>query len=293
MKKIDIAKTMFSDNCHLFKCPVCGNEMNIADSQSLVCINRHSFDLSRQGYVNLLLKANKSKYDKDMLESRNIISKSGFFDPMLEQISSLVLRQISPNPSSSAFVLDAGCGEGSHLSRILSMTRNKSRAKLQAVGIDISKEGIRIAARDNIEIIWCVADLAKLPFKDKQFDVILNVLSPASYTEFDRVLKDTGILIKVVPESGYLIQLRNIFFDRTDKEAYSNEKVIKLFTENFHLIENQRLSYEVELDETSLYHLLNMTPLTWNVDKEKMQKVNNMRISRITADFRILCGNKF
>lgn len=292
MKKIDLAKKLISNNSQLFKCPVCGKEMNIVDSRSLACINKHCFDLSRKGYINLLLKANKSKYDKDMLESRNIISKSGFFDPMLQQINDFILKHISVTCSQRAFVLDAGCGEGSHLSRILAAIRNKSNAKLQGVGIDISKGGIRIATRDYAIIIWCVADLANLPFKDKEFDIILSILSPANYGEFGRVLKDNDILIKVVPESNYLIQLRRVFFDKTDKEFYSNEQVMKLFTKNFYLIGNQRISYEVELDETSFNHLLNMTPLTWNVDRGKMQKANKMRISKITADFRILCGKK-
>ena len=95
-----------------------------------------------------------------------------------------------------------------------------------------------------------------------------------------------------MPESGYLIQLRNIFLIELTRGLFERES---------HKVIHRELSFnrkskafdEVELDETSLYHLLNMTPLTWNVDKEKMQKVNNMRISRIIADFRILCGNKF
>ena len=292
MKKINLAKNMISNNIHLFKCPVCGNEMNIVDSPSLVCINKHSFDLARQGYINLLLKSNKTKYDKDMLESRNIISKSGFFDPMLQQISNFIFKQISIARLQSGFILDAGCGEGSHLSRILAVIQSKSNIKLQGVGIDISKEGIRIAARDYMNIIWCVADLANLPFNSLQFDIILNILSPASYTEFDRMLKDNGILIKVVPGSDYLIQLRNIFYDKTDKNSYSNEQVIRLFTQNFKMIENKRLSYNVVLDGVSLKHLLNMTPLTWDIEKDKMTNVIKSGMREVTVDFHIIIGQK-
>jgi len=292
VKKIDIAKKMISKNSHLFKCPVCGNEMNIADSPSLVCVNRHSFDLSRQGYINLLLKANKTKYDKDMLESRNFISKMGFFDPLLQEISSIILKEITPGSLQRGFILDAGCGEGSHLARILASVEGKSNIDLQGIGIDISKEGIRIAAREYINIIWCVADLANLPINDKQFDIVLNILSPASYAEFHRILKDDGILIKVVPGSDYLIELRDIFYDKTDKKSYSNDNVIKLFNENFLMINNERLSYKVTLDEENMRHLLNMTPLTWNIEKEMMSKVEKNRLREITADFHIIIGEK-
>ena len=34
-------------------CPICGNELNQM-SKSYCCENQHSFDIARQGYVNLL-----------------------------------------------------------------------------------------------------------------------------------------------------------------------------------------------------------------------------------------------
>ena len=34
-------------------CPICGEKLNIVD-RSYLCPNRHSFDVARQGYVNLL-----------------------------------------------------------------------------------------------------------------------------------------------------------------------------------------------------------------------------------------------
>ena len=292
MKKVDLAKKLISNNNHLFICPVCGKEMNIDDSTSLTCVNRHNFDLSRQGYINMVLNGKKTKYDKEMLESRKAISKSGFFDQMLQEVSKLILKEASIRNLQNSFILDAGCGEGSHLSRILTKMQNKTDISFQGVGIDISKEGIRIAARDYMNIIWCVADLTNMPFKNKQFDIVLNILSPSNYAEFYRILKDNGTLIKVVPGSNYLTELRNIFYDKTDKETYSNEKVIKLFTENFKMIENRRLFYEVALQEEETRHLLRMTPLTWNVEQETIAKVIKTGIKKVTADFHIIVGKK-
>ena len=40
-------------NAHLFSCPVCEAELKLIDKSRLVCTENHSFDLSRQGYVNL------------------------------------------------------------------------------------------------------------------------------------------------------------------------------------------------------------------------------------------------
>ena len=214
------------------------------------------------------------------------------FNQMIQEVSNLIIKEIAARNLQYCFVLDAGCGEGSHLSRILTKMQNKTDISFQGVGIDISKEGIRIAARDYMNIIWCVADLTNMPFKNKQFDIVLNILSPSNYAEFQRVLKDNGILIKVVPGSDYLTELRNIFYDKTDKETYSNEKVIKLFTENFKMIENRRLSYEVALHEEETEHLLRMTPLTWNVEQETIAKAIKIGIKKVTADFHIIVGKK-
>lgn len=287
-----MAKKLIENNIHLFMCPVCGEEMTINDAKSLACLNGHSIDLSRQGYINMLLNSTKTKYDRKMLESRNKISKSGFFDPMIQDISNIILNETPANNRKNSNILDAGCGEGSQLSRVLAILESKTDINFQGVGIDISKEGIRIAARDYPNIIWCVADLSSIPFKNKQFDVVLNILSPSNYMEFHRILKDSGVLIKVIPGSDYLIELRNIFYDRTDKETYSNDKVIKLFSENFNMIENRRIFYDVTLNAENIRHLFKMTPLTWNIEKETMEKAIAKGIKNITADFHIIVGRK-
>lgn len=191
-------------------------------------------------------------------------------------------------------ILDAGCGEGSHLADILKYlhTNTKLEFDFTAAGIDISKEGIHIASREYSDIIWCVADLAKIPFIDKQFDIILNILSPSNYSGFSRVLSDKGILIKVVPGSNYLKELRDIFYDKTDKQTYSNEKVIKHFENNFHILDIEQIEYSAEVTKANFQHLINMTPLSWGTTMENMKKALSMDISSITVDLNILIGKK-
>ena len=54
-------------------CPVCGKVLEKED-RSLVCADRHSFDLARQGYVNLLPVQHKHSQnpgdDKAMVRAR-------------------------------------------------------------------------------------------------------------------------------------------------------------------------------------------------------------------------------
>lgn len=287
-----MSKNKIQENIELFKCPICGNKMDLYNLKSLICSKNHCFDLSKTGYVNFLLNSVKTQYDKEMLKSRNIVCKNSFFEPMVEQVSEIILRYISNVSCKKSMILDAGCGEGSHLNQVINKLNDKSRIKFDGIGIDISKEGIKIASKEYPDNIWCVGDLAKIPFMNKKFDVILNILSPSNYSEFNRTISDRGILIKVVPGSSYLKELRELFYGKTDKQEYSNEKVLRHFNNNFHMIHEQQILYTVELDKEYLERLIKMTPLSWNASKDKIQRAFNIGLENITVDFTVMCGKK-
>lgn len=286
-------KVKIKENIDIFKCPVCGDRMYLDDFKSIICLNNHCFDISKRGYVNLLLKSSKYKYYKEMFESRYIICKMGFFDPLIESIVCLIYNNISNSDSNNISytrILDAGCGEGYHLSQVMKKLQKKQDIHFQGVGIDISKEGIQIAAKNYKDIIWCVADIAKIPFMDKKFDIVLNILSPSNYSEFNRITRSEGVLIKVVPNSGYLKELRNTLYQRTNRELYSNEKVIEHFNRNFEIMDTQKVLYNVSVSREELSHLIKMTPLRWGVAEERIRKVLDSKIHKITVDFSIIIG---
>ncbi len=284
-----IRRTKFKENINIFRCPICEGRMELCDSKDMVCMRGHSFNISRRGYVNLLLKPPKTKYDSDMFHSRSIIRASGFFDPMLEYISNLIVEKCAFD---NAKVLDAGCGEGSHLGEITGYVRDMTSNHIQGVGIDISKDGILIASKAYFDIIWCVADLARLPFTDKEFDVIINILSPSNYSEFHRTLKDDGILIKVIPGSTYLKELRRALYDERDKQTYSNDKIIEHYGNNFDIIDVQEILYRKKIDEDQLIHLIRMTPLSWATTERRIKEALDMKIGEITVDYTIITGKK-
>lgn len=164
-----------NENISLFACPICTAQMQVREQGSLVCTANHSFDVAKQGYVNMMTHAATSKYSKELFESRKAIIDSGLYDLLEEKIAEKI--------ACAKTVLDTGCGEGSHLARIMSQLEDAF-----GVGIDIAKEGILTAARHYSEQIWCVGDLAKSPYSEASFDAILNILSPANYGEFKRLL---------------------------------------------------------------------------------------------------------
>jgi 23S rRNA (guanine745-N1)-methyltransferase len=160
------------------------------------------------------------------------------------------------------------------------------------VGIDISKEGIRIASREYPGLIWCVADLVQSPFIDKQFDVILSIFSPSNYSEFARMLHDGGLLIKIVPGRDYLKELRTVFYNQTDRQVYSNEQVVTYFSKHFNLVDARQIQYSKSLDPTDLQNLIHMTPLSWGTTEEKIQSALQSGLSFVTIDVTVVVGKK-
>lgn len=270
----------------IFECPICSSQMKIVDCKSLICSKNHCFDIAKHGYVNLLSHSIKTKYSNSMFKARKTLFRSGFFEPLQERISQLMLVKSEPIK-----VLDVGCGEGSHLSRIHQKIAEKTNGFL-GVGIDISKEGIQLASKDYPHNIWCVADLAKCPFADKQFDVILNILSPSNYLEFQRIIADDGMIVKVIPGSGYLKELREIFYGKTIKRVYANDNTVELFRHSVNLLDIQNVRYTLALDNILLEYLVNMTPLSWQATETSLQRIRKMSSLEVTVDLTILLGRK-
>ena len=164
--------------------------------------------------------------------------------------------------------------------------------KITFLGTDISKESIGIAARNNSSIIWFVGDLTKLPLKDHSVDIVLNILSPANYQEFHRILEKDGIIIKVVPGNNYLKEIREKIFTGEEGLDYSNEKVVKHLEDNLELIAYENLNYSFPIDNNLLPELLKMTPLTWGKGIDNSEIIEGEAFDSITIDLVILIGKK-
>ncbi|WP_332646507.1 putative RNA methyltransferase [Lysinibacillus sp. 54212] len=255
----------------LFACPVCKEGMSVSDTGKVTCINNHSFDIAKQGYINFMTKPVNSMYSKELFEARQRVIASGLYDDLQRKIAAHI---------SGTYILDTGCGEGSHLARICEKVEGSV-----GVGIDIAKEGILSAAKFYDGHIWCVGDLASSPYSADTFDVILNILSPANYDEFKRLLKPDGKVIKVVPQEGYLKELRQQAFAHSEKESYTNALTLQRFKESFERVEVERIHYTVPLSGDLVPKLLEMTPMGWHIENKEA-----IRLSEITVDVNILIG---
>lgn len=282
MKKIDQAKKFLTEQMTLFQCPVCKEPFEKLQEHSLICRNGHVFDLSKKGTLYFLKKASKNEYDKNMLSARFAIAQAGLFDPLIEMVYKNITRK------EDGTVLDVGSGEGSHLDKLVHLG-----LKGNLVGFDISKDAIILAASHFTSAFWCVADLAQSPFAANQFDTILNIFSPSNYQEFERLLKEDGQVIKVVPDADYLIELRKLFYlDQQEKQRYSNEHVIQKFQEHFSETTIVPIRYTFPLDSELFDQLMLMTPLGWGATAEGKQYAMQHPLQSVTVHVQMLIGKK-
>ena len=88
-------------------CPVCGLPLWRAES-SWKCEKNHSFDIARQGYVNLLTVDRKHARHpgdtKEQVAARKAFLDAGYYAPIAETVCRIL------TPFSPRSVLDAGCG---------------------------------------------------------------------------------------------------------------------------------------------------------------------------------------
>ncbi|MFN2746138.1 MULTISPECIES: putative RNA methyltransferase [unclassified Bacillus (in: firmicutes)] len=276
----------------VLQCPLCAADMKVAGFKSLACVNHHTFDLAKQGYVNVAANTKAGKYDQELFEARKMIADSGFFEPLYKVLTSR-LKQALPLRQKPIGILDAGCGEGSHLIRITEDLKAEIGGRVFGAGIDLSKAGILTAARRDAELIWFVADLANAPFQRRSFHVILNILSPSNYAEFKRLISADGMVIKVMPKAGYLQELREAFYAGSEKSVYSNHDTAGRFLAQFALIDRIELSYSCVLNREELSRLLRMTPLSWRVKDDRIADfLNRNQAASITVDLDVLIGVK-
>lgn len=264
----------------LFACPICHNAFHV-QGNSLVCADRHCFDISKYGTVHFMQQNKLSKeYSKESFQSRRYVLENGLYTPVLEMIQQLCER------FSVQSVLDVGCGEGFYAKSLARVSSVK-----EVIAFDISKSSIQLAAKQDKEhaVAWCVADLGNIPVLDETIDAIVNVYSPANYEAFKRIINENGVIIKVIPNEHHLKEVREIALKDHVKKEYKNDKIVKLFTEHFDVIETIDVAKTYPLTDQLKQAVLDMTPLLFH---KKMDEDMLAAFNEVTIAGTILVGKK-
>ncbi|HEX0201207.1 TPA: methyltransferase domain-containing protein [Streptococcus pneumoniae] len=265
-----------------FACPICQENLTLLET-NFKCCNRHSFDLAKFGYVNLAPQIKQSaNYNKENFQNRQQILEAGFYQAILDAVSDLLASS-----KTTTTILDIGCGEGFYSSKL-----QESHSEKTFYAFDISKDSVQIAAKSepNWAVNWFVGDLARLPIKDANMDILLDIFSPANYGEFRRVLSKDGILIKVIPTENHLKEIRQRVQDQLTNKEYSNQDIKEHFQEHFTILSSQTASLTKTITAEQLQALLSMTPLLFHVDQSK---IDWSQLTEITIEAEILVGKAF
>lgn len=243
-----------------FICPKCKLDLS-RKNNSLFCSNNHCYDISSNGYVNLLIhKSSINPGDnKDMVKARNITMKNGYYDKLLAELSKIIS---SLNPS---VVLDLACGEGSLTSKLASHN-------FETIGVDISKSAIQTASSKDKQTKYIVASISDLPIKSNSVDLILNCFAPLYSNEALRVLKDCGYVIKVTPFEKHLFELKKEIYP----EVYLNKQ--KENPKGFIEISQTIVRDKVVLKGEYLDAVIQMTPYFYRTPKHLLESVKNKEI---------------
>lgn len=261
-------------------CPRCHDPFSLTE-QSLICSNGHCFDLSRRGYVNLAPGHDQSgeKYDASLFESRSRVLEAGFYAPVADAAIHCLQQSF---PEKAFTLLDVGCGEGYYARRLAEHFPTS-----HILGLDISRDAITAAARQSRSAVWLVADLKHLPIADGCADAVLDVLTPADYAEFRRVLSPEGRLIKVIPGDDYLREIREAVapFLRGGTD-YSGQRVLEHLAQHAQILSQKEIRHTLPLTPELSHAFLRMTPMTFSVPEEALQSI---ALSRITIHMHLLC----
>ncbi|MBP3332904.1 MAG: methyltransferase domain-containing protein [Clostridia bacterium] len=275
-------------------CPICKSKLTREPSRYL-CEKGHSHDISKYGHVNLLMSQKGGNHgdSREMLLSRKNFLDSGAYSPLRNALADSV-SAVSEGKSTLS-LLDSGCGECYYTS-LIKDELSAGGTNAHIIGIDISKEALRIAAqrfngeckRVDSSVELAVASSYQLPIAESSIDTVISVFAPLCSEEFARVLKRGGHFITVIPGKKHLWELKAAIYD----DPYENE-IMPYEIDKFRMISKKELSGRFLLPSSSaIADLFTMTPYfcrTSEKDKSKLHALNSLECS---YEFEILVYEK-
>lgn len=258
-------------------CPICHTPLTL-NGKTYICHNRHSYDVSKDGYVNLHVVQHKNSHTAgdtaQSVQARRRFLSQGFYEPLRDKIGQII-NELNPMT-----VLDIGCGEGYYTSRLACHAK-------QVVGLDIAKTAIMTASKtykkDVTNISWVVGTGAVLPVAGSGVEICTSFFSPLPKLEMLRVLKPNGYLLMATPAPLHLYAMREQLFDTVN--PHNPSKFIDELSPDFTLINKWQIDSPMVLDSQNLTDLIDMTPYTYKAKLDKKTALKAQNSFQLTASF--------
>jgi 23S rRNA (guanine745-N1)-methyltransferase len=241
------------------RCPVCSAALRVTTG-ALRCAEGHSFDLARQGYVDL--SAGRLTHPGDtaeMIAARHALLAEGHFGVLTQAL----VAAVGDRPP--GLVVDVGAGTGQHLAALL-----EARPDDVGIAVDVSKPALRRAARAHPRLAAVRADAWRgLPVADGAAGVVLDVFAPRSGREFHRILRPDGTLIVVTPAPehlGELVEALDLVRVDPDKSQRLSAALDPWFVRDG----GQRYEWPLRLSAQAARAAIAMGPSAWHTDPERV-----------------------
>ncbi len=268
-------------------CPVCGGELK-REGASLLCHGgerRHTYDVAREGYVNLLPpgrgRNSRSGDEAAMIRARSAFLSTGAYDAIPIAVAELICEGVTPSDGGIT-VLDSGCGEGYHSIKIAERCAELSGAAVDMYAFDASKvgtaHGARAAAAAGLSprggvgcdfdsaarVSFVTGNIFTLPVRDASADAVVSMFAPLAWEEMSRVLKPGGIVVVAASGENHLYELRRILYDKV-----ITKKPSVVAPDAFTETARRTVEYDITLtDNATVMSLFGMTPFCYNAPRE-------------------------
>jgi 23S rRNA (guanine745-N1)-methyltransferase len=188
----------------LLRCPVCAGRLSLGE-RALACSRGHSFDIARQGYVNLTAgRAGPGTGDSAaMVTAREEFLGAGHYRPIAASAQSLAARLV-PAHGDDGLAVDLAGGTGYYLAQVLDALPGRA-----GLCVDLSAPALRRAARAHPRAAAIGADAWQpLPLAERAAVLVLSIFGPRNAAEIGRILTPGGTLIIAAPGPAHLAELR-------------------------------------------------------------------------------------
>jgi 23S rRNA (guanine745-N1)-methyltransferase len=258
---------VLADAVDLLRCPVCGGDVALEDT-AVRCPAGHSFDIARQGYVNLV----PGRADTaEMVEARDAFLRAGHFRPLSAALAEEAARGRAAaggvGAAAADAVVDLGAGTGHYLARVLDAVPGA-----RGIALDASPAALRRAAGAHDRAAAVGADAWKpLPLRDGIATIVLSVFAPRDASEMARILAPGGALLAVTPTTRHLHELvgpLGLLSVPDDKEDRLDAQLASHFT----LTGRRPVEHAMFLTRDECAQLVRMGPSAWHVDEQSVDE---------------------
>ena len=254
-----------------YQCPLCAQLLR-REEKRYVCPQGHSFDIARQGYVNLLTVEQKHSLDpgdtRQQVLSRRAFLEAGFYAPISD-----ALDQAALDHGAQGEILDVGCGEGYYSARLA------AAVGAPLTGLDISKEAVRCAAGQYKAYAWLCATAAHIPVPDGSVGTLSSLFALTLPGEFRRVLRKNGLFLQVLAAEDHLLGLKSIVYDVLTHKQKDTAPALP----GFALLESRQIRFDFTAEGEQVQRLFAMTPHLFRIGKAGAQRLAETTVLHDTA----------